>query len=426
MAINLKRIAFISDHASPLAAIGGTDTGGQNVYVAQLAVHLASLNYHVDIFTRREDTEIEEIVCWKTRIRVIHIEAGPQTVIPKEELLEYMPEFEQNMLAFINREQNIYELIHAHFFMSALVAMGIKKQLNVPFVVTFHALGHVRRLHQGERDLFPEERLEIERRAVHEADQIIAECPQDRDDLISYYQADNDRISIVPCGFSHKEFYPIEKKLARNILKLPLDEFIILQLGRMVPRKGIDNVVNALGLLKQKGLTKVKLIVVGGKTEQIENSGCPEYQRLKKLTKELAIDTDVIFIGQRSRSQLKLYYGAADVFVTTPWYEPFGITPLEAMACGTPVIGSNVGGIKYSVINKITGILVPPNNPAALANAISTTMHDPVFLSTLGKNSLKRVNKHFTWENVARNISLLYSQLLTEVRHSALDENRAA
>ncbi|PJJ85045.1 glycosyltransferase family 4 protein [Mucilaginibacter auburnensis] len=426
MSINLQRIAFISDHASPLAAIGGTDTGGQNVYVAQLAMHLAKLNYHVDIFTRREDTGVEEIVILKTGIRVIHIEAGPQTVIPKEELLKYMPQFEKNMLAFINREQNIYELIHAHFFMSAMVAMGLKRQLNIPFVVTFHALGHVRRLHQGEHDLFPEERLDIEQRAVHEADRIIAECPQDRDDLINYYQADHDRISIVPCGFSHEEFYPIEKNLARKILQLPLDEFIVLQLGRMVPRKGIDNVVNALGLLKQKGLTKIKLIVVGGKTEQIESSGCPEYQRLKKLTKDLGIDTDVIFIGQRSRAQLKLYYGAADVFVTTPWYEPFGITPLEAMACGTPVIGSNVGGIKYSVVNNITGMLVPPNDAVALATAINTTMHDPDLLSTLGKNSIKRVNKYFTWKYVARSISVLYSQLLTNLKHTALNENRAA
>lgn len=423
---DLKRIAFISDHASPLAIIGGTDTGGQNVYVAQLAKLLVAQNYQIDIFTRKEEANVPEVICWEPGIRVIHVIAGPQREIPKEDLLPYMPEFERNMLAYIDREQNSYELIHAHFFMSALVAMGIKKRLGIPFVVTFHALGHVRRLHQGERDRFPPERLEIEERAVYEADHIIAECPQDSDDLIKYYNADKTRVSIVPCGFSAKEFYPVNKQTARSILKIAPDEYILLQLGRMVPRKGIDNVIKGIGELKANGIKKIRLLIVGGKSKQLENSGCTEYQRLKLLAENLGIAAAVVFVGQRSRSQLKLYYAAADVFVTTPWYEPFGITPLEAMACGTPVIGSNVGGIKYSVVDGVTGFLVPPEDPAALASAIIKTMQDPGLLATLSDNAIKHVNEHFTWEKVAKSIALLYEELSAKARNRVADDSKAA
>jgi D-inositol-3-phosphate glycosyltransferase len=427
MNMQVTRIAFISDHASPLAILGGVDTGGQNVYVAQLALHLAKQNHEVDIFTRKEDSAAEEIVNWMPGIRVIHIKAGPEDVIPKEDLLPFMPEFQRNMLSFIRRNRCNYDMMHAHFFMSALVALGIKRRLNIPFVVTFHALGHVRRIHQGESDRFPAERLQIEAQAVSEADHIIAECPQDKDDLINYYQADASRISIVPCGFSSEEFYPVNQQLARRILKLPDDEYILLQLGRMVPRKGIDNVIRALGRLEKMGIKRIKLLVVGGKSENLETAECPEYNRLKKLAEDLGIAADVIFTGQRSRSHLKLYYAAANIFITTPWYEPFGITPLEAMACGTPVIGSNVGGIKYSVINELTGLLVPPDNPSALAEAILTIVQDPALLDKFSTNAIKHVNERFTWEKVAGRIASLYSNLLRQLEVTAvIDESKAA
>ena len=421
-----RRIAFISDHASPLALLGGVDTGGQNVYVAQVARHLAAQGDKVDIFTRKEEAGIEEIVNWQPSVRVIHIKAGPEAILAKEDLLPYMDQFEQNMLAFIQRGNIGYHLIHAHFFMSALVAMGIKKRLNVPFVITFHALGHIRRLHQGEVDRFPVERLQIEAQAVAEADHIIAECPQDRDDLVHYYNADINRISIVPCGFSAKEFYPVNQQLARKLLGLPKHGYILLQLGRMVPRKGIDNVISALAELKALGIKSIKLLIVGGKSEQLTTSDCPEYRRLSELAADLGVHTDVIFTGRRARAYLKFYYAAADIFITTPWYEPFGITPLEAMACGTPVIGSDVGGIKYSVANGSTGTLVPPENPQALAKAISEMVQCPGRLKEFSKNSLKRVNRHFTWEKVTESIGIVYNNILERLQNRANNKNQAA
>jgi len=249
----LKSIAFISDHASPLADLGGVDTGGQNVYVAQLCRFLANQGYRIDLYTRWENEAQAQVVDWLPNVRIIHVKAGPMQIMPKEELLPFMAEFRENMLAFIGRERLNYELIHAHFFMSALVAAEIKQRLGIPFTITFHALGYIRQLHQGSNDRFPPERTAIEKEVALQADQVVAECPQDRDDLINHYNVAPGKISIIPCGFSEQEFYPVKKSEARKKLALQPDESILLQLGRMVPRKGVDNVVKAVGKLKAKG-----------------------------------------------------------------------------------------------------------------------------------------------------------------------------
>jgi D-inositol-3-phosphate glycosyltransferase len=411
-----KKIAFISEHASPLAHLGGVDTGGQNVYVAQLAKHLADQGHTVDLYTRREDNAIEKVVEWVPNIRVVHIKAGPAKVIPKEELLPFMPEFEQQMQAFINAEKLQYDLIHANFFMSGLIAMNLKEKMGIPFVITFHALGHIRRLHQKEEDKFPAERLVIEMKICKEADRIIAECPQDRDDLIEHYQAAPEKIAIVPCGFSQAEFYPINKQIARKILRINPDEKILLQLGRMVQRKGIDNVIRSVAALK-KNADNVKVLIVGGNEDNMQDSNCPEYRRLSALAKSLGIEDQVQFAGKKNREHLKFYYAAADVFITTPWYEPFGITPLEAMACGTPVIGSNVGGIKYSVVDGVTGALVPPNDASALAEKVDEIINNESILNKMGQNALKHVNANFTWKKVATQVETVYNTVLRQTAH---------
>lgn len=406
-----KNVAFISDHASPLADLGGVDTGGQNVYVAQLATFLARGNYRIDIYTRRESARQAEVVEWLPGIRVIHIEAGPTEIIPKEEILVYMNEFKLNMLRFMKLNVLRYDLIHAHFFMSALVALGIKQTLGIPYVVTYHALGKVRRIHQGNSDNFPKQRLQIETRTAQQADAVIAECPQDRDDLINYYRVPAEKITIIPCGFSHEEFHPVKKADARMLLNLPQNECLLLQLGRMVPRKGVDNVIKALGELKKLG-KEARLMIVGGEHENAELMNCPEINRLKNIAREHDISDRIIFAGRKNRKQLKYYYAAADLFITTPWYEPFGITPLEAMACGTPVIGSNVGGIKYSVAHAVTGALVKPNDPQELADTIIRLTADEKQLRQMGLNAIRRVNQHFTWANVAAKANILYQNLL--------------
>ena len=381
------------------------------MYVGELAYQLARKGYEVDIFTRWEHAQLPQVVQWRNGVRVVHIKAGPVECIPKEQLLPYMADFRENMLAFMRNEQIQYDLIHANFFMSALVALELKAILHVPFVVTFHALGHVRRIHQGEQDKFPPERLDIESSAIKLADYIIAECPQDREDLIKYYNAPPDKIRVVPCGVNTEEMFPVDQRLARMKLKLPQDDFVLLQLGRMVQRKGVDNVIRALTKLRYTG-TRIRLIIVGGEDEVCGLGYNPEIARLKQLAKELGVQHCVTFAGRKGREELKYYYAAADIFITTPWYEPFGITPLEAMACGTAVIGADVGGIKYSILDGKTGLLVPPKDPQALADKINELLMRRPVLEEMGRNGIKRVQALFTWERVAQLMSRLYDKAI--------------
>lgn len=413
-----KRIAFISEHASPLATLGGIDNGGQNVYVAELSTELARKGYCVDVFTRKDDENTDEIVNWQNGVRVINIKAGPEFFVEKEKLLPYMNEFSNNMIDFIKRKNIDYDIIHANFFMSALVASCIKKELHIPYVVTFHALGLVRLAHQKQMDKFPVERFDIEKMVVKDANAIIAECPQDKEDLIEFYNADASKITIAPCGFNPKEFYVIDKKIARQKLQLNTNETILLQLGRMVPRKGVDNVIRSLSRLNGN-LKNIRLLVVGGESDEPDEKLTPEIGRLKKIAEEENVSAHVSFTGRRRRNMLKYFYAAADVFITTPWYEPFGITPLEAMACGTPVIGANVGGIKYSVEDGKTGFLVPPKNPDALAKKISQLTSDKLLMERMKQNAVRHVNKFFTWANVANTVLDIYEKVNTSYKIQA-------
>lgn len=406
-----KAIALISEHASPLASLGGVDGGGQNVYVGEIARNLSSRGYQVDVFTRRDSEALPPVVTWIPDVRIVHIEAGPVAAIEKEYLFDYMPEFTRKMLAFIQADGVEYELIHANFWMSAMVASDLKKMLQIPFVVTFHALGYIRKIYQGEADKFPSERIEIEKQVVKSADQIIAECPQDKDDLMMYYQASPEKITVIPCGFNPHEFYPLDRLLARMVLKLDPKEFIVLQLGRIVPRKGIDNVIHAIARLKRTA-TSVRLLVVGGETDNIDTEMNHEIARLQKIANEAGVSGMVTFTGRKQRDILKYYYAAADVFITTPWYEPFGITPLESMACGTPVIGSDVGGIKYTVEDGACGFLVPPNDPDALATRVFELLHDPPMREMMRSNAIRRVNTLFTWSRVTDMMTALYERVV--------------
>ena len=410
-----KHIALISEHASPLGTFGGADSGGQNVYVGQLARHLAVLGYEVDIFTRRDSDKLPQILEWMDGIRIIHVPSGPCVYIRKEDLLPYMGEFTAYVLDFCQYAQH-YNLVHGNFWMSALVAAEIKRELGIPFVVTFHALGRVRRFYQGAADEFPDERFTIEDRIVAESDHIIAECPQDREDLLQLYHADPLKISVIPCGFDATEFWQVDQASARVHLGLPSDERLILQLGRLVPRKGVDTVICGFGQLLKKHRVRANLLIVGGESEEPDPVITPEIGRLQALARSEDIAESVQFVGRKHREILKYYYSAADVLVTTPWYEPFGITPLEAMACGTPVIGSNVGGIKFTVKDGETGYLVPPNDPAAIAERISHLYKNPHLLHQMSRQAIQRANQMFTWEQVTTKVAALYESVLASDR----------
>ncbi|MGE5492152.1 MAG: glycosyltransferase [Actinomycetota bacterium] len=405
------KLALISEHASPLATLGGADSGGQNVYVAKIARQLARFGHTVDVFTRRDSPDLPPIASFENNVHVIHVPAGPDHPVPKEALLPYMDDFSAWMVDYCSPAWARYDLVHANFFMSGLAALALKKAYGTPFVMTFHALGKVRRMHQGHADAFPVERLAIEEELAARADRIIAECPQDREDVIGLYGADPRRVELVPCGFDPEELGPGRSPL-RSQLGIGEKEFVVLQLGRLVPRKGIDNVIRGVAELERSHHIQARLLVVGGESADPDPVLTPEIGRLARIAEEEGIQDRVIFTGQRPRGQLRDFYCAADVFVTTPWYEPFGITPLEAMACGCPVVGSAVGGIRHTVIDSVTGYLVPPNDPIQLAERLSRLHQNPALSRAFGRAGILRVRSAFTWRRVTAQLARVYAAVI--------------
>lgn len=404
------KIALVSEHASPLAVAGGVDSGGQNIYVAHVARQLHRAGHQVDVFTRR-DRALLPAVSEMDGVRVIHVPAGPPTQMPKEQLLPFMPEFADFLVGFCRRERIPYDIMHANFFMSGLACLKVKAALGIALATTFHALGKVRRIHQGADDGFPDARFDIEEELVRESDAVIAECPQDAVDLREHYGSDPTRVHIVPCGFDTAEFSPVDRAAARAALGWPQRQFAVLQLGRLVPRKGIDTVVGALARLREQTSLDAHLYVVGGNAELPNEIATPEIARLRGIAARCGVADHVTFVGRRGRAQLREFYGAADVFVTTPWYEPFGITPIEAMACARPVVGADVGGIRYTVVDGDTGFLVPPRDPDALAERLARLARDASLGKRMGEAGYERVHASFTWARVARMLEDVYRQV---------------
>ena len=412
-------IAIVSEHASPLAIIGTVDSGGQNIYVAHVARSLARQGHEVDVFTRQDSLLMPQVVHWRKNLRVVHVPAGPPEYLRKEQLLEHMDAFGDWMGEFFANEGRAYDVVHANFFMSGWACLRARQSVDFPLVTTFHALGLVRRRHQGASDGFPDERFEIERRLMRESDRVIAECPQDRQDMLELYDADPGRIDVIPCGFDPEEIAPIDRRIARERLGWPQGEFIVLQLGRMVPRKGVENVIRAMAELERRRV-KAQLCVVGGSTDLPDPVATPEIGRLMAIAEALGVSDRVRFIGRRGRDELPVHYAACDVFVTTPWYEPFGITPVEAMACARPVIGSDVGGIKATVVDGETGFLVPPEDPQALADRLAELRKKPALARHMGEAGYARARRSYTWRRVVRSLTASYARVIAPERRDAM------
>lgn len=419
------RIAFLSEHASPVAllgAVGGVDAGGQNVYVDEVSRNLAQSGYIVDVFTRRDTSDIPEVIEWTPNVRIINLTAGPAAFLQKDELWQFMPDFRDAFLDFMERDEARYDLIHGNFWMSGWVAAELRHRLNIPAVQIFHAMGKTKRHHQGSIDTSPSERIAVESRIIQEVDSIIAQCPGEWSELVDDYGADPEKIVIIPSAVNTDIFRPVPRAEARLRLGLQQDEFVVVYVGRMVQRKDVRNVVRAVALLirwckdltnaQTRSLPPVKLLLVGGETADPDPIATPEIGELQRLVSELGISEHVLFIGKRQQDVLGDFYGAGDVVVTTPWYEPFGLTPLEGMACGRPVVGSAVGGITYTVADGETGFLVRPRDPEALATRLYQLLMEPELCIRMGNAARARVEREFTWPTVATRTGVLYESVL--------------
>ncbi|WP_309131482.1 glycosyltransferase [Brevibacterium sp.] len=419
------QISMISEHASPLAPLGGVDAGGQNVHVGKLASELAHRGHEVTVFTRREDTTTPTVVTMEPGVQVVHVSTGADRYIPKDDLLDHMPEFGRQVARHWaeNPEQRPM-VLHSHFWMSGLAARTALEEAgydDVPLVHTYHALGSVKRRFQGSEDTSPPERTDLETRLGHDAAAIIATC-QDEVSELAALGIDTTKISVVPCGVDTDEFRPAEYRPAgagnsTDALTTTLEApqpctKKIVSLGRLVPRKGVDLVIRGLAELSSRGVDDVELEVIGGSGSGGSIDTDPEVRRLRALAAELGVDEQVTFRGQLGRDEIPDAIRSATFVACTPWYEPFGIVPLEAMACGVPVVATSVGGLQDTVVDGVTGLLIPPQDVDAFTIAAARLLTDHEYARELGRAGTRRVRDRFTWPAVAQRTERAYRATL--------------
>ena len=390
---------MVSEHASPLALLGGVDAGGQNVHVAALAAALARRGAEVVVHTRRDDPDLPVRVELCPGVTVEHVDAGPAAALPKDALLPWMGTFSRQLDRSWGRRRP--DVVHAHFWMSGHAALPAARGVGAPFAQTFHALGAVKRRHQGEHDTSPARRLEIERHLVRAADRIIATCTDEVFELLRF-GADGERLTVVPCGVDLRMFRPDGPAAPR---REGLRRLVCV--ARLVPRKGVGNVVSALA-----GLPGVELVVAGGPERETLGDD-PEAQRLLRLAEREGVADRVDLRGRIAHHELPALLRSADAVVCAPWYEPFGIVPVEAMACGVPVVASAVGGMIDTVVDGVTGVHVPPRDPERLAGALHQLLDDPEIRARYGRAGAARARRLYDWEGVAASTHEAYDRLAT-------------
>ncbi|WP_346535251.1 glycosyltransferase [Micromonospora sp. DPT] len=395
------RIAMISEHASPLAVLGEEDAGGQNTHVAELAAALVGEGHDVRVYTRRDAVDLPDVVDAAAGYQVRHVPAGPAQRVPKGELLPYMGEFGRWMAEQWGEQGWRPDVAHAHFWMSGLATLHAGRRTNTPVVLTYHALGSVKRRHQGARDTSPPGRIGYERALGRAADRVIVQCQDEIGELVRL-GVPRSRMALVPSGVNEEMFRP-EGPVAPRDPARPR----ILTVGRMVERKGFQDVIRAL-----PAVPEAECVVVGGPSAELLPADSFA-RRLGALAESCGVADRVKLVGAVPREEMGAWYRSADVLVAAPWYEPFGLTPLEGMACGVPVIGTNVGGIADTVVDGLTGDLVPPRDPRALGTAIRRLLADRVRRFAYATAALDRIRSRYSWKRCAEQLSAVYATVST-------------
>ncbi|KRV49950.1 glycosyl transferase [Wenjunlia vitaminophila] len=391
------KIALVSEHASPLAALGGVDAGGQNVHVAALAGALADLGHQVTVHTRKDAGDLPESVRLRPGVTVHHVPAGPARDVPKDELLPYMGAF-GDVLAELWREDPP-DVAHAHYWMSGLATLRGARGSGVPVVHTFHALGTVKRRHQGDADTSPPRRVAAETAVGRACARTIATCRDEVRELRAMglpYR----RIRVVPCGVDPERFTPHGPAAPRGTRPR------LLQVGRLVPRKGSDTAIAALTHVRD-----AELVIAGGPPPDRLHED-PEARRLTELAAEAGVADRLCLLGGVARERMPALLRSADVVICPPRYEPFGIVPLEAMACGLPVVASAVGGHLDTVADGVTGRLFPPGDPVALGAAVNELLADAPLRTRYGVAGRRRALARYRWDRVASATEAVYAEVL--------------
>lgn len=412
---HVQRVAMISVHTSPLAMLGGKDAGGLTVYVRELARQLEASRVHVDIFTRRFDESTPEIVEISERVRVISIEAGPVEEVPKDDLFCFLPEFASEVALFSLREGLRYDIIHSHYWLSGWVAHLLGRYVNAPTVHMYHTLAHMKNRVSHSNHHESTLRVQIEKRLLDVLDNVVAPNPDERAELIWTLGADNAHICTIPPGIDLSRFQPTDATAARRSLGLP-DNPLVLFVGRIDPIKGIDMLLESFADLRARdwsGTLPPKLVFIGGTLiHQPDGTTKPGNDLLPVIEQatELGILDDILLVGSQPQDLLPLYYAAATVCAVTSLYESFGLVTVEAMACGLPVVATRVGGMKFTVEEGVSGLLVPGGNARAAADALERVIADRQYRATLQVGA-RQAAIRFSWHTVGAAMLNLYERL---------------
>jgi glycosyltransferase involved in cell wall biosynthesis len=396
---------MISDHADPLAPAGAKEVGGQNIYVYYLATFLSKLGIAVDVYTRWDKRNKKQIVNVNKNFRVIRIKAGPKGYMARDRFIEVIQEFSDNLLKQIQKENLAYDFIHSNYWFSGLIGLNINKQLKIPQMHVYHSIGQVRfdtlknyKMQKSDYEFF-QNRIKQETRIAHEVNTVIATSPMEEETIMELFKVGKDKIKMISEGVDLNIFHPANGEAFRKKLAVAPKQQMILYVGRIEWRKGIATLLFAFqNVLKEFADAKL-YIVGGGKTKASKKLDEAERNRLQQIITQLGQSEQVKFPGAITQERLKYYYSAADVCVVPSYYEPFGIVPLEAMACGTPVVASRTGGLQYTVKDGTTGYLAEPRTPSDVSDKILKVLkHGKAHFT---EKSLERIKNMFTWEKVA-------------------------
>ncbi|MFG3714522.1 glycosyltransferase [Micromonospora sp. NPDC047730] len=393
------RIAMISEHASPLAALG--EAGGRHTRVAEQAAALVREGHDVRVYTRRESAAQPDSVSTPDGYQVCHVPAGPALRLPGSELMPHLGEFGRWLAGQWRDGDWTPDVAHAHHWMSGLATLHAGRRTGVPVVLTYHSLGTVARRQQGARDTSPPGRIGYERALGRAADRVVVQCQDEIGELVRL-GVPRSRMVLVPCGVDQELFRPDGPVAPRDPTRRR-----IVTVGRLVERKGFQDVIRAL-----PAVPDAECVVVGGPpARSLPADGFA--RRLRALAESCGVADRVKLVGAVPRTELAAWYRSADLLVAAPWYEPVGLAPLEGMACGVPVVGSNVGGIADTVVHGLTGDLVPPRDPRALGTAIRRLLADKVRRFAYATAALDRVRSRYSWKRCAEQLSAVYASVST-------------
>jgi len=406
---------MLSAHSCPVGKLGTKDTGGMSVYIRELAYELGKQGHLVDVYTRVHDPKDRQIYELNQNARLIHLRAGEDEEIHKSAVYSHLPDFVGNLENFRRQNDLQYDLIFSHYWLSALAGAYLQQQWHVPHITMFHTLGVVKNAFKEGAYLALDEdelrlRIETERDLLRKCHHIISPTEREKEELIRHYDASSEKISVVPCGVNLKQFKVLDKTQARQYLGFG-DDKIILFVGRIDPLKGIDKLIKALPYLRN--IQGLRLLVIGG-GEHSQH----EIEQLRKLACNLKIENSVAFLDLVKHEQLPYFYSAADVCVVPSYYESFGLVALESLACGTPVVATDVGDFKNIIREGETGHVVRDNIPHRLADKIALLLSRP---STDKKSAqlIRATVSKFSWSNIAeaiiRDCQLVLANYLTPV-----------